>query len=96
MNILGAVLELPVKHHCQSRPFASKLGQIGQISSVVLSGISQTAPRILIFSIAMGADNPFHVKTIEIHARAFLTLNILAIGRVDIVSSMRLETRAEA
>jgi hypothetical protein len=28
----------------------------------------------------MGADYIFYVKTIETHARAFLTLNILAIG----------------
>jgi hypothetical protein len=40
------------------------------------------APRILIFSIAMGADDSFYVKIIETHARAFLTLNILAIGSV--------------
>ena len=40
------------------------------------------APRILIFSIAMGADYSSYVKTIETHARPFLTLNILAIGRV--------------
>ena len=31
----------------------------------------------------MGADHSFYVKTIETHARAFLTLNILAIGRVN-------------
>ena len=30
----------------------------------------------------MGAEYSFYVKTIETHARAFLTLNILAIGRV--------------
>jgi len=30
----------------------------------------------------MKADYSFYVKTIETHARAFLTLNILAIGRV--------------
>ena len=42
-------------------------------------------PRILIFSIAMGADYSFHVKTIETHARTFLTLNILAIGRVNLI-----------
>ena len=47
-----------------------------------LAGSSKTAPRILIFSIAIGADYSFHVKTIETHARAFMTLNILAIGRV--------------
>ena len=27
----GAVLELPAKHNCQSSPFTSKLGKIGQI-----------------------------------------------------------------
>ena len=31
MKILGAVLELPAKQHCQSSPFTSKLGQIDQI-----------------------------------------------------------------
>ena len=40
-------------------------------------------PKILILSIAMGADCSFYVKTIESHARAFLTLNILAIRRVQ-------------
>ena len=30
----------------------------------------------------MGADYSFYVKKIETHARAFLVLNILAIGRV--------------
>ena len=30
------------------------------------------APRILSFSIAMGADYSFYVKTIDTHARAFL------------------------
>ena len=47
-----------------------------------LAGSSQRAPRILIFSIAMGADYLFYVKTIETHARAFLTLYDLAIDRV--------------
>ena len=40
------------------------------------------SPRILIFSIAMGANYSLYVKTIETHERAFLALNILAIGRV--------------
>jgi hypothetical protein len=79
MKILGAVLELPAKQHCQSSPFTSKLGQIGQIGSAVSS---KTAPRILIFSIAKGADYSLYVKIIETHAGAYLALNILAIGRV--------------
>ena len=35
IKILEAVLELPAKQHCQSSPFNSKLGQIGQIGSAV-------------------------------------------------------------
>ena len=35
-----------------------------------------------VYLIAMGADHSFYVKTIEIHARAFLPLNISAIGTV--------------
>ena len=54
-----------------------------------LDGSSKKAPRILIFSIAMGADYSFYVKTIETHNPAFLTLNILAIGRVYVVQRRR-------
>jgi hypothetical protein len=32
MKILGALLELPAKQHCQSSPFTSKLGQTGQMA----------------------------------------------------------------
>ena len=35
IKILGTILELPAKQHCQSSPFTSKLGQIGQIGSAV-------------------------------------------------------------
>ena len=35
IKILGAVLELPAKQHCQFSPFTSRLGQIGQIGSAV-------------------------------------------------------------
>ena len=35
IKILGAVLELPAKWHCQSSPFTSRLGQIGQIGSAL-------------------------------------------------------------
>ena len=58
--ILGALKELPAKQHCQSSTFTSKLGQIDQIGSAVyLAGSSKMAPRILIFSIAMGAKSSF-------------------------------------
>ena len=36
----------------------------------------------MFFSIAMDADYLFYVKNIETHARAFLPLNISAIGTV--------------
>ena len=39
-------------------------------------------PGFRFFSIAMGADYSFYVKTIETHTRALLMVNILAIGRV--------------
>jgi hypothetical protein len=47
-----------------------------------LAGSSKTAPMIFIFSIVLGAKYISYVKSIETHARAFLTLNILSIGTV--------------
>ena len=47
-----------------------------------LAGSSKTAPRIFIFSIVLGAEYLSYVKSIETHAHAFLTLNILSIGTV--------------
>ena len=38
--------------------------------------------KILIFSIAMGADYSFYVKTIETHARSFFKVIIFSIGSV--------------
>ena len=35
IKILGAVLELPAKQHCQFGPFTKKLGKMGWIGSVV-------------------------------------------------------------
>ena len=54
------------------------------IRQCCLAGSSKTAPRIFIFSVAIGADHSFYVKTIETHAPTFLTLNILGIGRVKL------------
>ena len=47
-----------------------------------LAGSSETAPRILSFSIAMGADYSFEVKNIEIWVPAFFKHNnsFIAIG----------------
>ena len=81
MKILRAVLELPAKKHCQSSPFTSKLGQIGQMGSAVQLVAPKRLPG-LIFSIAMGANYSFYVKTIETHARVFLKVIIFSIGSV--------------
>ena len=35
MKIMGALLELPAKQHCQSGPFTLELGQIGYIGSAI-------------------------------------------------------------
>ena len=82
---MGAVLELPAKQHWQ-------FGQFGPIWpnfevngldwQCCLAGSSKTAPRIFIFSIVLGAEYLSYVKSIETHAWAFLTLNILSIGTV--------------
>ena len=47
-----------------------------------LAGNFKTAPRILFFSICLGAEYLSYVKSIETHARSFLTLDILSIGTV--------------
>ena len=47
---------------------------------IIRNGQIRNASEILIFSIAMGTDYSFYVKTVETHARAFFTLNISAIG----------------
>ena len=73
MKILGAVWS------CQLNSTANpahlpEIGPTWPNWQCCLAGSSKTAPMILIFSIAMGVDYSFYVKTIETHARAFLTL----------------------
>ena len=82
IKILGAVLELPAKQHCQFSPFSPFFEVNGLDWQCYLAGSSKRAPRIFIFSIVLGAENLPYVKSIETHVRAFLTLNILSIGTV--------------
>ena len=63
-------------------PIYLKIGPNWPNRQCCLAGSSKTAPRIFIFSIVLGAENLSYVKSIETHARAFLALNILAIGSV--------------
>ena len=54
IKILGAILELPAKQHCQFSTFGPIFEVNGLDWQRYLAGCSKTAPRILIFSIALG------------------------------------------
>ena len=62
MKILWAVLELPAKQHSQSgaqpiQPiYPQNWAKLAKSAVLLIAGSSKTAPRILIFSIAIGAD----------------------------------------
>jgi len=49
IKILGAVLELPAKQHCQFSPFGPLYEVNGLDWQCYLAGSSKTAPRIFIF-----------------------------------------------
>ena len=66
IKILGAVLELPAKQHCQFSPFGPIVEVDGQDWHYCLAGSSKIAPRILIFLIAIGADYSYEMKNSEI------------------------------
>ena len=69
IKIMGAVLELPAKQHCQFGPFTKKSGKMGWIGSAVyLAGSHKTAPRYFIFSTAMGPEYSYNVKSIATNA----------------------------
>ena len=63
IKILGAVLELPARQHCQSSPFILKNGPNWPNWRCRLAGSSKMAPRISIFSIVLGAEYSFYVKS---------------------------------
>ena len=82
IKILGAVLELPAKQHCQSSPFTSEVGTNGLNWQCYLAGSSKTAPRILIFSIVIGANYSFDIKSGFSIAPAFSLYNNFDIASV--------------
>ena len=79
IKILGAVLELSAKQHCQFSPIFEVNGLGWQC---YLAGSSKTAPRILIFPIAIGANYSYEVKNNEIYAPAFFKHNNSIIATV--------------
>jgi hypothetical protein len=66
IKVLGAVLELPAKQHCQFSPFGPSFEVNGLDWQCYIANSSKTAPRIFIFSIAIGADYSYEVKNSEI------------------------------
>jgi hypothetical protein len=63
IKILGSVLELQAKTHCQR---------------------AKTAPRILIFSITMNADDSINVKFIATYSPIFYVYSISVLAMVRI------------
>ncbi len=71
IKILGAVLELPTKQHCQFWPIWPNFEVNGLNWQCYLAGSSKMAPRISIFSTVLGAKYSFCVKSIATYAPAF-------------------------
>jgi hypothetical protein len=65
MKILGAVLELPAKQHCQPSPFISNFFQIGQIGSAVILVAPKWPPKFSFFQLSWVL---FYVKSIAIYS----------------------------
>jgi hypothetical protein len=76
-------LELPAKEHCQFSPFGPIFEVNGLDWQCYLAGSSKTAPRILILSIAIGANYSYEVKNSEIWAPAFFKHNNSFIATVS-------------
>ena len=83
IKILGAVVELPAEQHCQFSPF----GPLYEVNTLdwqcYLAGSSKTAPKILIFSMAIGADYSFELISIETYAPQFIGHNNVFLDSVD-------------
>ena len=63
IKILGSVLELPAKQHCQFSPFGPLHEVNGLDWQCYLAGSSKMAPRILTLSIAIGVNYSFDIKS---------------------------------
>ena len=66
IKLLGAVLELPAKQHCQFSPFGPIFEVNGLDWQYYLAGSSKTAHRTLISSIAIDANYSYEMKNSEI------------------------------
>ena len=75
IKIMGAVLELSAKQHCQFSPFGPIFEVNGLYWQCYLVGSSKLAHRILIFSIATGGNYSYEVKNSGINEPAFFKHN---------------------
>ena len=82
-------MELP----CDSANLVNILGKWAGLA--LLSGSSKTAPRILIFSIAMVANYLFDVKNIDIWVPAFFKHNNSFIATVNVYVFMLIKLRGQ-
>ena len=81
-KILVAVSEIPAKQHCQFSPFGTFFAVNRLNWQFCLADSSKTAPRILIFSMAMGANYSFKLISIETYAPQFIGHDKLFLGSV--------------
>ena len=81
IKIFGAVLELPGKLHCQFSPF-DHFSVNGLDWQYCFADNFETAPKILIFSIAVGADYSFELISIETYSPQFIGHNYLFLRSV--------------
>ena len=88
---MGAVLELQakqLKQHCQFSPFGPMF-EVNELDwQYYLAGSSKTAPRILIFSVAIGADYSFDIKSGFSIAPAFSLHKIFDIASVCLINDI--------
>ena len=94
IKIMGAVLELLSKQPIQ--PIHQENGPNGLNWQCCLAGSSKTVPRILIFSMTMGADYTFYLIFIKTCAPQFKWLNKSFLGSVLAVLKYRTNTTPQS
>ena len=76
IKILGVRFGATCQTALPIQPIYSKNGPKGLNWHCSLAGSSKTAPKILIFSVVMGADYSFELNSIETYAPQFLDIII--------------------
>ena len=90
IKILGAVLELLAKKHCQFWPIWPNF-EVNRLDwQCCLAGSSKTAPKIFIFSIVLGAEYSSYVKFIATCALTFFGYIISVLASVKCFSAVNL------